>query len=111
MEMYQWSNTYRLPDPSGAINVIYGPQSDTQARWKYWTAPTAFNQASEIVDRSINPKERHVAFQKMLDIFEEEMPMTILYNPLYSYASKKRIQWTAYPLFYMDFRPDVFKAK
>ena len=40
-----------------------------------------------------------------------EMPMTILYNPLYSYASKKRIDWKPYPLFYMDFRPDVFRVK
>ncbi len=110
VEMHQWSNTYRLPDPSGAINILYGPESETQRSHKFWTAPPAFNQLANVVDRSVNPKERYAAFQKMLDIFEDEMPMTILYNPLYTYASKKRIQWTAYPLFYMDFRPDVFRA-
>ncbi len=39
------------------------------------------------------------------------MPVTMLYNPLYSYAVKKNIQWTPYPILYMDFRPDALKIK
>ena len=111
LEMHQWSNTYRIPDPSGAINVLYGPNSQTQQGWKYWPGTEQFNKLAGIVETSADAKERYKAFQAMLDIFEDEMPMTILYNPLYSYASKKRVEWKPYPLFYMDFRPDVFRLK
>lgn len=111
LEMHQWSNTYRIPDPSGAIEVLYGPNSQTQTSWKYWIAPEPFNKLARVVETSTDMKERYKAFQAMLDIFEDEMPMTILYNPLYSYASKKRIDWKPFPLFYMDFRPDVFRLK
>jgi len=111
LEMHQWSNTYRIPDPAGAIDVLYGPSSQVQRSWKYWGAPEAFNKLATVVETTTDPKERYKAFQAMLDIFEDEMPMTILYNPLYSYASKKRIDWKPYPLFYMDFRPDVFRVK
>jgi peptide/nickel transport system substrate-binding protein len=111
LEMHQWSNTYRIPDPSGAINVLYGPNSQTQKNWKYWPGTEQFNKLAGIVEGSPDAKERYTAFQSMLDIFEDEMPMTILYNPLYSYASKKRVDWKPYPLFYMDFRPDVFRVK
>jgi peptide/nickel transport system substrate-binding protein len=111
LEMHQWSNTYRIPDPAGAINNLYGPTSQMQRSWKYWSAPEAFNKLSTVVETTTDPKERYKAFQAMLDIFEDEMPMTILYNPLYSYASKKRVDWKPYPLFYMDFRPDVFRVK
>ena len=111
LEMHQWSNTYRLPDPTGAINVLYGPNSQTQRSWKYWTGTEQFNKLANVVDTATDVKERHKAFQAMLDIFEDEMPMTILYNPLYSYASKKRVDWKPLPLFYMDFRPDVFRVR
>jgi peptide/nickel transport system substrate-binding protein len=111
LEMHQWSNTYRIPDPAGAINVLYGPVSQTQRQWKFWTPPESFNKALAVVETTTDVKERYKAFQAALDIFEDEMPMTILYNPLYSYASKRRIDWKPYPLFYMDFRPDVFRVK
>ena len=36
---------------------------------------------------------------------------TILYNPIATYSMRKGIDWTAYPLYYMDFRPDNLKIK
>jgi peptide/nickel transport system substrate-binding protein len=47
----------------------------------------------------------------MLDIFEEEMPITMLYNPAYTYAAKRKIDFKALPILYMDFRPDVFRVR
>ncbi len=111
IEIHQWSNTYRIPDPAGSINVLYGPRSGMQRSYKFWQAPEAFNKAAEVIDGTADMKERYNAFQEMLDIIEDEMPMTILYNPLYGYASKKRIDWKPYPLYYMDFRPDVFRIR
>jgi peptide/nickel transport system substrate-binding protein len=45
----------------------------------------------------------------MLHIFEDDMPAILLYNAFETYAMKRDIDWTPYPLFFMDFRPDVFK--
>jgi len=110
MEMHAWSSTYRLPDPTGAIGITLGPKSNMQALWKYFIAPEEFNKADEIMRTAGSDKERLAAFSKMLDIIEDEMPITVLYNPLYSYGSKKKFAWQPAPLYYMDFRPDVFRA-
>lgn len=110
-EMHLWSNTYRLPDPAGAINIQYGPGSPMQRTHKFWTAPEAFNAATVIVDTSEDMGARATAFRRMLDIFEEEMPITLLYNPLYTYATKKRLDWKPYPILYLDFRADVFRLR
>jgi peptide/nickel transport system substrate-binding protein len=111
VEMYPWSNTFRLPDPTGAISVLYGKSSAVQRKYKVWKAPKAFNEGLDKLKKTGDPKERFETFQNVLDIFEDEMPMTMLYNPLVTYAAKSNIEWTAYPILYMDFRPDVFKIK
>jgi peptide/nickel transport system substrate-binding protein len=43
-------------------------------------------------------------YQRMLDLFEDEMPMTMLYNPVAAYGMKKDVRWNPYVQFYMDFR-------
>jgi peptide/nickel transport system substrate-binding protein len=108
--VYAWSNSYRLPDPTGAIHVLWGPRSAIQRKYKYWTPP-AFNAAAEIVLNSGDMKVRYENFQKMLDIFEDEMPMTMLYNPLVTYGVKKNITWRPCELYFMDLRPDNLKIK
>jgi peptide/nickel transport system substrate-binding protein len=110
-EMHLWSNTYRLPDPSGAIVILYGPNSGMQKGYKFWNAPAGFNEAASQVLGSDDTKTRYAAFQKMLDIFEDEMPITMLYNPSYTYAYKRKLDWKAAPILYMDFRPDVFRVR
>ena len=72
LEMHQWSNTYRIPDPAGAISVLYGPNSGMQRTWKYWSAPEAFNKLVNTVNTTADPKERYKAFQSLLDVFEDE---------------------------------------
>ncbi len=111
VEMYLWSNTYRIPDPSGSIIVLYGPNSQIQRGHNLWKAPAEFNEATNVVLSSTDVKTRYAAFQKMLDIFEEEMPITMLYNPSYTYASKRILDWKPTPILYMDFRPDVFRVR
>jgi len=109
--VYLWSNTYRLPDPAGAINILWGPKAAIQKKYKYWKAPEAFNQAADTILTSGDMAERRRAFETMLNVIEDDMPMTILYNPLVSYGVKKNIVWQPYPIFYMDFRPDILKFK
>jgi peptide/nickel transport system substrate-binding protein len=107
--IYPWSNSFRLPDPMGGIWPLYGDASAIQKKYKYWTAPAEFNRLGNVVESSMDPKERYQAFQGMLDIFEDDVPAILLYNAFETYAMKRDIDWTPYPLFFMDFRPDVFK--
>jgi peptide/nickel transport system substrate-binding protein len=102
--VYSWSNTYRLPDPTGAISILWGPRSSLQKKYKFWKAPKEFNDLDKQIWGSGDMKERAAKFQRMLDIFEEEAPMTILYNPFETYAMRKGIEWNPYPLYFMDLR-------
>ncbi len=110
MEMHAWSSTYRIPDPTGAISLTLGARSNMQVNWKFFVAPEEFNKADDIVRTAATDKERLSAFRRMMDIIEDEMPITFLYNALYSYGTKKKLAWEPAPLFYMDFRPDVFRV-
>jgi len=109
--IYTWSNTFRLPDPTGAIHVLWGKRAPIQRKYNFWRSNKAYNEAEKTVLTSPDMKVRYENFQKMLDIFEDEMPMTMLYNPLITYGVRKNIQWTPYTIFYMDFRPDNLKIK
>lgn len=107
-QMYAWSNSYRLPDPAGAINVLWGPTSGIQTKDKYWSAPAAFNEGANALNTAASMADRKVIFGKMLDIFEDEMPMTMLYNPNTTYGVRDNVEWRPYSLYYIDLRPDVF---
>ena len=108
---YSWSNTYRLPDPTGAIMANWGPSSAVQKKYKYFQPPKEFNDLGTGLISMSDMKKRSASFNRMLDIFEDEMAMTILYNPVVTFAVKKNIDWTPYSLFFMDFRPSNFKIK
>jgi peptide/nickel transport system substrate-binding protein len=42
----------------------------------------------------------------MLDIWEDECPGTILYQPLETYGVKKSVRWRPYTFYFMDLRAD-----
>ncbi len=109
--VYPWSNTYRLPDPTGAMWILYGDKSALQRKYKYWKAPKEFNELGNKVLTSADMKKRFSMFQRQLDILEDEAPMTILYNPFETYAMRKGVEWTPYPLYFMDLRPDNLQIK
>lgn len=108
--IYPWSNTFRYPDPAGAIYVLWGPKAAIQRKYKFWAAPEDFNNAMEKMLGSGDVKERAEIFQKSLDIFEDEMPATLLYNPISTYGIRKGIEFTPYSLYFMDLRPDNLKV-
>jgi peptide/nickel transport system substrate-binding protein len=103
VQAYAWSNTYRIPDPTGTIIPLYGPGVAIQSEYKHFTAPQEFNDLATALASTTDAARRKQDFKRMLDIFEDEMPMTILYNPVSAYAMKKTIQWQPYSQFYMDF--------
>jgi peptide/nickel transport system substrate-binding protein len=105
-QVYPWSNTHRLPDPIGSFVPQWGPRSGIQrSKVLNWQAPARFNELHHIIESSSDMAERQKAYRESLDIWKDEAPGTILYNPLETYAVKKSIAWKPYALYYMDFRP------
>ena len=104
-----WSNTHRIPDPTGSFVSQWGRISDIQLNKKVparaWKAPAEFNKQQDRLISSSDVADRKDAYAKALDIWMDEVPGTMLYNPLETYALKKSLKWKAYSLYYMDFRP------
>ncbi|SMF58956.1 peptide/nickel transport system substrate-binding protein [Xaviernesmea oryzae] len=106
-----WSNSIRYPDPAGGLWNLWGPFGGVQQN-KDWL-PVAFNKLGEELDRTADTAKRREIFQKMLDIWEDEAPGTILYQPLETYGVRKSVKWQPYNFYYMDLRPYnlTFEAK
>lgn len=97
-----WSNTTRFPDPAGGLWNLWGPHQSVQRNGEW--APETFNALGEKLDATADLAERRVVFQQMLDIWEEEAPGTILYQPLETYGVRKSLKWQPYSHFYLDLR-------
>lgn len=102
------SAAFRFPDPlGGGVIVAFGPNAVPQARG-YWKPSNGYNETGEALLVAEDPAERRRLFQKMLDLFEEEAPATILYAANEIYAKRKAVIFTHYPLYYFDLRPSNF---
>lgn len=104
-QIFNWSNSTRLPDPLGAIWVAWGPNGEIQTQ-SFWKSAEAFNATGSALEAETDPAKRKELFAKMLDIWEDEAPATILYQPSESYAIKRSIAWRPTTFYFMDLRPD-----
>ena len=100
--VHTWSNSSILADPDGAIYRGWGRGSSTQAM--YWTAPEQFNALGDEALSTLDHDTRYANYQAMLDIWEDEAPGTVLYDPAEFYAVSTSVNWTPYPLYNMDLR-------
>jgi peptide/nickel transport system substrate-binding protein len=100
-----WSNSTRLPDPLGALWIAWGPDGEVQSR-REWTTADAFNAAGRALEAETDQERRRALFARMLDIWEDECPGTILYQPLETYGVRKSVRWRPYTFYFMDLRPD-----
>jgi peptide/nickel transport system substrate-binding protein len=100
--VHTWSNSSILADPEGCLVRGWGPGSNTQAQ--YWDAPAEFNALAEQARTTLDPQVRYDCYQKMLDIWEDEAPGTVLYDPAEFYGVNTSVNWTPYPLYNMDLR-------
>lgn len=104
-----WSNTHRMPDPLGSFVPQWGDLGPVQINKKFpdraWKAPARFNELHRKIESETDMTARQAAYREALDIWMDEVPGTMLYNPLETYAMKKSVMWKPYALYYMDFRP------
>lgn len=105
------SASFRYPDPlSGGVGVHLGPNGYIQKKG-FWTPASDYNEVLAKFEATTDKEERKALFRRLLDLLEEEAPVTILYSTNEIAGVAGNVQWTQYPLYYMDLRPDVFGYK
>lgn len=102
-QVHTWSNSSRLADPDGSIWLLWGEGSSVQRN--YWPAPASFNEAGLAARSTFDENERYDLYQDLLDIWEDEAPGTVLFDPVEFYGVSKDVNWSPYTFYYMDFRP------
>ena len=100
-----WSNSAIYPDFDGSLFRSWGPKGTPQAGG-YWTPPEEYNDLGNEARATLDAKVRYDAYQQMLDVWEDEAPGTLLYQPLESYGVRKDIAWQPYSFYFMDLRAD-----
>jgi len=99
-----WSNSAIYPDFDGSLFRSWGPNVVQAAG--FWEAPAAFNELGQAARTTLDTEARYEAYQRMLDIWEQEAPGTVLYQPLETYGVRADIQWQPYSFYFMDLRAD-----
>jgi peptide/nickel transport system substrate-binding protein len=97
-----WSNSSILADPDGCLVRGWGPGSARQLQ--VWDAPQEFNDLADQARSTLDEQVRYDCYQRMLDIWEDDAPGTVLYDPAEFYGVSKAVNWTPYPLYNMDLR-------
>ncbi|MBV7396918.1 ABC transporter substrate-binding protein [Mameliella sediminis] len=100
-----WSNGFPLPDPVAPLTTDWGPTSNVQANYG-WKAPEEFNSLLETIKVSPDSPERTAAFQRALDIFDDEAPGFPLYRPYELYGVRADINWRPVTFEWMELRPN-----
>lgn len=63
-----------------------------------------FYEWGHTLESSLDPEVRREAFQRMMDIFDEDPPALILHTMGVFYGKRSNIDWDPIPSVYMDFR-------
>ncbi|MFN8525751.1 MAG: ABC transporter substrate-binding protein [Chloroflexota bacterium] len=102
-----WSATSTLGDPDGYLWRNWGPDNSFQ-KLGYWK-PDEYNRLGQEARTSLDQKRRLDIYQRMMDIYEEDAPGTVLYIPFESYGLRRGVDWTPYPIYYFD--PRAYNLK
>lgn len=104
LQIRNWSNGVQMPDAASPIATDWGPKGSVQTTHG-WKAPEEFNSLGAKIRSLPDGEERQAAFQKALDIWEDEAPGAVLYRPVEIYGIRKDIKWKPVSFEFMDLRP------
>jgi|TARA_B100000929_G_scaffold56026_2_gene41779 peptide/nickel transport system substrate-binding protein len=107
IQVRTWSNSTRYPDPVGGLWNLWGPYGNPQRLHKSWVdteGVARFNELGKTLETSVDLPVRQEAAWEMLEIWKDDAPGTILYQPLETYGVAKDVQWQPYTFYYMDLR-------
>ena len=92
VDMANWSNGLRFSDPLGGLWALWGegtgPQKDL------WDAPERFNELGHLVESETDVEQRKAYYREMLEIWDDEVPGTILYCPDAIWAVREGLTWS-----------------
>ena len=98
-----WSNGQWMTDAIATMVSEFGPGRGVQKRWG-WKAPAEFNELATKVGELGDGPERFDAFNRLRDIFDEEAPAVILYQPYDVYGVRKDVNWKTVTFETMELR-------
>lgn len=104
MQIRNWSNGFQFPDATTPLPTDWGPKGSVQNEHG-WKAPEEFNTLAAKVRSLPDGEERKAAFQRLLDIWEDEAPGAVLYRPAEIYGVRSNIRWKPVSFEFMDLRP------
>ena len=91
-----WSNGIRFTEPLGGLWLLWG--ADTTFPQRMWRdMPQEFIDAGRILESSMDFEERYAMNRKLMTIWDEEVPGTILYRVAESWALREDINWVGRP--------------
>ncbi|WAP67742.1 hypothetical protein [Jiella pelagia] len=56
------------------------------------------------LETTLDHDERYKLAVELMDLWEDDAPGTILYQPLETYGVRKSLKWQPYTFYYMDLR-------
>lgn len=99
------SNGQHPGDPGTNFWRDWGPGGPYQR--DFWTPENPrFNELGTEALQALDEDVRFSSYQEMLDIWEDESPGTVLYNPIENYGVREEIEWLPYSFWYLDFRSE-----
>lgn len=104
-----WSNGIRFSDPLGGLWVLWGEGSGPQK--DFWDAPERFNELGKLVTEEMDDAARTAYYKEMMEIWDDDLPGTILYNPNTMYAVRKGLSWDYMTGRAFNFRAGYLKAE
>lgn len=104
LQIRNWSNGFQMPDPVSTLATDWGPRGTVQQN-NGWRAPAEYNELTGRLIGTPDGEDRKRIFQRMVDIWEDEAPGTIMYRPYELYGVRRGIRWRPVSFEFMDMRP------
>ncbi|HNQ98470.1 MAG TPA: ABC transporter substrate-binding protein [Trueperaceae bacterium] len=100
-----WSNTMRFPDPAGGLWLLWNETGTQQIRG--WTPRNGFNEVGHELEIAQGIQERFELSQRLLDLWEEEAPGTVLWFPSEAFGVSNTVVWKPNALQTIDLRAEL----
>jgi peptide/nickel transport system substrate-binding protein len=91
-------------DPILVSDPLFGLwRSYNESEREVWSNEE-FYRWGHVLESSLDPDKRKEAFNRMMDIFDEDPPAFILHTMGVFYGKRRDVKWEPIPSVYMDFR-------
>jgi ABC-type dipeptide transport system, periplasmic component len=105
MEVRNWSNPMYFADPAGSFGVMWAPKGSGSEMT--WPTDEAYAQLWDTFRYSTDVSTRKDAYEQIMDVVKEQMPVLALYQPYESYGMRQGVTWRPQPghiPYVLDFR-------